>query len=101
MKQICHVSINFLFSSLHVVAYHFQWNPQQCNNSNVSYVDEIKEDERKIHQVLENEKKNEHNILVVQLEQRRDLGLDGMIILQWIVMKYGAESVDWIHLSYV
>jgi hypothetical protein len=49
--------INFLFSALHVVAYYFQWNVQQYNSFNVSYVNKIKADERNIRQAVKNEKK--------------------------------------------
>jgi hypothetical protein len=48
------------------------------------------------------EMRNTYEMLVWEPEGKRlleDLGLDGGIILKWILEKTGLEDVNWIHLA--
>jgi hypothetical protein len=42
-----------------------------------------------------------NNLMTCTLHHLKDLGVDGMIILQWIVTELWDEGVDWIHLAEV
>jgi hypothetical protein len=46
--------------------------------------------------------RNAYSILVRKLKRRdhlEDIGVDGRIILEWVLEKYGVKIVDWMHLA--